>query len=481
MNIAAHKKRPPLHSLERFLLGIVGTHLVFLPWAFGTVHPWSQITSCVLALAGFVVALWPRHYTADESEMGEFVLKPWPRLWRFPLFWLGLALLAYMLVQALNPAWQWETNGKMWWLKKVPNIAWLPTSTSTPFERYNLWRVFLVYASAWLTVCALWIGITRRRSLQILLGVLVGNAVVLSIAGIVRAMSGERRILWIRDVRGGYGFASFIYHNHGAAYVALMAVLCLALAGWHHFEARRRMARSSPAMVWVLGAILMTLGVAYSTSRAGLGILLFTYLVSGIIYWRVKPQEAVPSTTPPLVTLTLFALVFGCAGFVVMKSDLSAITNKVAVLMKEGEKEESYQGRILVRGHAWRMLSDTGLRGSGAGSFQFLFPQYIQNTPSIYRGGQMFWGHAHIDWLEIPIELGLVGCALIASAFGWCVWRWARWSGWRHPVAVMLLLGCLQTLLHALIDFPFQSGAILVTWWALLIIALRWLEFDEAR
>jgi hypothetical protein len=32
---------------------------------------------------------------------------------------------------------------------------------------------------------------------------------------------------------------------------------------------------------------------------------------------------------------------------------------------------------------------------------------------------------------------------------------------------------------HALMDFPFQNPAILVTWWSLLVISLRWLELDS--
>ena len=43
----------------------------------------------------------------------------------------------------------------------------------------------------------------------------------------------------------------------------------------------------------------------------------------------------------------------------------------------------------------------------------------------------------------------------------------------------MVVLGAGQILAHALIDFPFQNPAILVTWWALLIISLRWLELDD--
>ena len=42
----------------------------------------------------------------------------------------------------------------------------------------------------------------------------------------------------------------------------------------------------------------------------------------------------------------------------------------------------------------------------------------------------------------------------------------------------MILLGLLQTMGHALSDFPFQNTAVLITWWSLLVLMLRWLEFE---
>jgi hypothetical protein len=52
--------------------------------------------------------------------------------------------------------------------------------------------------------------------------------------------------------------------------------------------------------------------------------------------------------------------------------------------------------------------------------------------------------------------------------------------GWRHGLATILFVGSTQTLMHAFGDFPFQNAAILIAWWSLLIIALRWLEIDSA-
>ena len=110
----APKHRLPLHPLERAVLAAVAIHLCFLPWALGTMHVWSQVTSLVLAAIGLLLALIPRTYSGDlappvsgiqfpvvgPASTGHrppptaFRLNPLPRLVRFPLFWLGLALLA---------------------------------------------------------------------------------------------------------------------------------------------------------------------------------------------------------------------------------------------------------------------------------------------------------------------------------------------------------------------------------------------------
>ncbi|MBI2496992.1 MAG: hypothetical protein HYV75_03385 [Opitutae bacterium] len=224
------RKHLPLHPLERAVLTVVALHLCFLPWALGTMHVWSQLTSLSLSLITFTLALIPRTYSGDnlpaispqvcsaisakppsgffasvsrsenrgQTPAGQqagtakfqvspratsYRLSPLPRLLKFPLFWIGLALLGYIVLQALNPSWVWERNATTWWLRRVNDIPWLPTSIDTPFERFNLWRQFIIYASAWLTVCTVWVGFTRRRSLQLLLTILVINATVLAGVG----------------------------------------------------------------------------------------------------------------------------------------------------------------------------------------------------------------------------------------------------------------------------------------------------------
>ena len=477
MAVSPHKIHP-LHPRERLFLGLAIAELIWLPWALGCSRVPGQIPAFVLSVLLMLVTLLPRRYEA-EGEQGAFKLQSWPRLLKFPPFWLGLALLAYIGLGIANPSWRRESNAQFWWMLPVDNMAWLPTSAVTPFDVLNAWRVLMLYGAAWLTACALWIGVTRRRTLQILLTVLVASTMFNVLLGIIRHVQGIKTILWLLDVPGAQGFGSFIYHNHGAAYVALLTFGCLALAGWYHGQGLRRMARSSPAMAWLIGSFFLLLGVAYSTSRAGIGLLVVFMGLASVVYFLVRRLDQSHADTTPAAVKVALALIFGgCFVFILSESDLSELTDRLLSLQKQGASEYSFHSRVLVRERAIHMLSDHWVRGTGAGSFGFLFPVYTKDSKEL-QDYHVWWDHAHIDWLEIPIELGITGVLLIAGAFGWCVWKWFKLSGWRHPVGLMLALGLLQTMAHAAIDFPFQNMAILVTWWALMVIMLRWLELDE--
>jgi O-antigen ligase len=479
MHVAAHRQRPSLHPLERLFLSLALVQLIFLPWAFGTMHGWSQLTALGLAGLMLAVALWPRFYSARLADGKAFHLASWPRLVRFPLFWLGLGLLLLLGVQALNPSFQWQRNATTWWLVTLKHVTFLPTSIETPFERYNLWRSFVIYATVWLSVCALWIGVTRRRTLQILVSVLVGNAVILGLVGFAQKASGVEKLLLVRAFPGASSFASFVYQNHAGAYFSLMSFGALGLAVWHFFEGRKRMARSTPSALWVIAAVLLAFAVVFSLSRGAIMSLTVFGLAALVALVLLKFMNSTQSTTSPLVPVVIGLMMLGAVAFMVRQVDFSTVYYRFEQLSKLQANDPSVMSRKLAREAASHMYADHWVGGTGAGSFRFLFPGYIKDMPLIYERGNYFWEHAHNDWLEIPIELGLTGVLLIASALGWIGWTWSRAGGWRNPLTLMIALGCAQVMAHALMDFPFQNPAILVTWWSLLVISLRWLELDS--
>lgn len=476
MHVSSHKKRPPLHRQEAWLLGVLATLLVYSPWAFGMTGWVSQVIAVTLAIAAMVLSLWPRSYSDEFSPEGAFRLAMWPRLLRFPPFWLGLGLLLLLVVQWCNPAWIWQQNERMWWMKQIPHIGWLPSGTRTGFEWFNLWRTFLVYATTWMTICAIWVGVTRRRTLQILLMILLANAAVLAVVGLVHRMMAEPKVLWIRVFKDASSFSSFVYQNHAGAYFSLMAAAALALGVWHFFEGRKRMARSTPSAFWVLVSGLLVFAVVFSLSRGAMITLAVFFVLAALAVMIVRSANPVPSTTPKTVAVALLLMFAATCAVVVQNSDFRAIEGKFSELTRKKTNDPSIAGRIQVRQAATDMLRENWVLGTGAASFRFIFPKYLQHYPAVWDGS--LWEHAHIDWLQVPIELGAAGVLLLLGAAGWLVYRFWQLRGWRHGLAAIVFVGSTQTLLHAVGDFPFQNPAILLAWWSLLAIALRWLEID---
>jgi uncharacterized membrane protein HdeD (DUF308 family) len=76
--------------------------------------------------------------------------------------------------------------------------------------------------------------------------------------------------------------------------------------------------------------------------------------------------------------------------------------------------------------------------------------------------------------------VGIGGTALVLLGGLWSLVALFRRRLWRQPAMLLLTVGCLQTLVQAIFDFPFQNPAILVTWLALLVISIRWVELESA-
>lgn len=478
----------PLPPGEKRVLAALLVHLWFLPWALGSVHAWAQVTSLCLAAVGLAVALTAGSgYTDGRRQMsdggiGDSEVRPRSsvvRLLKFPPFWIGLALLAYMLVQASNPFARYGTDGKIWWLKTVPNIAWLPTSIDSPFAQFNLWRQFIIYSSAWLTVCTVGIGITRRRSVMILLGGLALNSLVLTLLGFyLRMVHPLHQVLWIQHYYTTRiaTFASFTYKNHAGAYLSLMAVIWAVLAVRRHERSLREHAASSPALLYALGAGLLFTAVVFTYSR-GATMILAVYLAAAMVLFvlsRIFSRSE--STTPRVVTFVVTGMVAFVVLFAAAQLDFHRATARFELLADGGQNDVSVTMRLNASQAGLDMLSARWPRGVGAGGFQYLFPLYLQRYDAAYQGGKLFWDHAHCDWLEIPIEQGAIGVGILLAGAAWWVYRVIRGAPWRSLTVLLLILGSLQTVVHAGFDFPYQNPAILITWLVLLILAGKLIE-----
>lgn len=471
-------KRLRIHPLETALLWIVTGHLMADAWVAGGMRWWTQMFSLGFAVLGFAVALWPRHYTDRYTDGAAFRLLTWPKLIRFPIFWLGLALFGYITVQGLNPAWTYSMEKAGWRMLGLPHITWLPTGTRSPFLVGGPWRVLIVYGTAWLTVCSVWIGFTRRKTVQFFFTTLAVNAFALGIFGIVQRTIGNGLMYWFYRSPNSSFFSSFTYKNHAGIYFNLMLALAAGLAAWFYLRGLRRLEKSNPAGLFVFFAVLIAVDIVISYARGATIVMLA--LLSAVMLFFFYLQARQPGLMRRPVVIALLVLGFGAFAWTGFRA-LSAgeAWSRMELLLDKGNP--SVRSRQLATEASWDMLQANWKFGTGAGSFQFLFPIYQQHYPEIVARGRehFFWKHAHNDFMEIPAELGLFGVVIITLSFGYWLLVLIRAYFWDNPLSLIVITGLLLVTASGWFDFPFENPAILLTWCALWPAVALWTQYEE--
>lgn len=110
------------------------------------------------------------------------------------------------------------------------------------------------------------------------------------------------------------------------------------------------------------------------------------------------------------------------------------------------------------------MLHDYSLTGVGAGNYFSSFPAYKQWDIYFYVN------HAHNDYLQMLIELGIIGCIPLAMLILLSLWHIIIALRTRHSTLLLgmsfaSLMGMTAILLHSTVDFNMQipSNAALFT------------------
>jgi hypothetical protein len=474
----AKTKHLKVHPAELLVLWVVCAHVLFLPWAVGGMMAWGQFVSLGLAVLGFVLALVPRNYTEDHTGANRFRLITWPRLLRFPIFWLGLALLGLVTVQALNPAWAYTTDGKSWWMRGMLHNSSLPTGVQVPFERWGPWRALMIYASGWLSVCTMWVGFTRRRTVQYFFMALAVNGLALALLGVAQRLLPNGKMFWSWAPQAGVFFSSFVYKNHAGAYLDLTLAVTCGLAAWYYLRGLRRLEKSNPSGVLAFFATCIAVSVLTSYAR-GATLVMLVFLCVCIIAFVVH-QLIIPSENRKPVVAIVLILIFGYF----LKTGHDALKSGEAWnRLKQGVMREdtSLEFREKATAAALDMLKDYWGKGAGAGSFQFLFPIYQHRHPELVSaaGRRMFWQDAHNDILQFPVELGLTGTVLILLAAGFWMIQLVRSYCWENPLSACVVFGAVLMVIYGWWDFPFQNPAILITWCTLWPAVTMWTQFEE--
>jgi hypothetical protein len=85
---------------------------------------------------------------------------------------------------------------------------------------------------------------------------------------------------------------------------------------------------------------------------------------------------------------------------------------------------------------------------------------------------------AHSDWLQSIAETGFVGTTLLLL-MTFIPFLSVPFRKLSHPLVGYPLLGCAIIALYAWIEFPFASGAVLITFWTVYFSAIRYARLQE--
>lgn len=299
----------------------------------------------------------------------------------------------------------------------------------------------------------------KRDSLLRLLGFLCVLGAVVSLYGIYELLSGREHVLWqAKASHRGYVTGTYLNRNHFAGFMEIVLGVHLGLL------VRAIYKRSVPQILSLTILLIPSFaGLAKSGSRAGMACFLAALFLMSFSLIRRAPGK--------LAFTWILFLCVGASGFFLGWGTVTARFQDAADQML------SLEGRVA----AWRnmipMLRDHALTGAGLGSFQWIFPAY--QTQFLDYG----WFHAHQDYLELSVELGVPAVFLLMMGIAVLLTRSLCLTSEKDFSTFALVWGCSAGLLsisfHGLSDFNFAIPAQTLLYFIVLGAVCRLLDFQK--
>lgn len=379
------------------------------------------------------------------------------RAWRVPFLLLGgLALLMVAQLVPLPPS-LWTQLPDREAIRQLDSAvgladAWRPITLS-PMRTLNSLASLVVPFAVLVLFCQL--GDAHRRQILLLL---VALAVTGGVLGLAQVMAGGGSNFHFYAVtHRGEAVGLFANRNHHAVFMSAAMLVALHLA-----MDRRRAEWDLTSILCVAAAALFFLSAVTSVSRAGLisaGValpLIALVLPAGA---QRSGNETGPSWLDRRWVRTgLFALpALGVFILVALEERSPALARLLAGDALEG-------GRAKILPEILRMARDFQPFGTGFGAFE---QAYRMREPAALMEPNYF-NHAHNDWVQLAIEGGVGGVALLALALAAMMLRFTRlvrgrdgadaisrsraWLG----LAVLVVAG-----FASFVDYPLRTPALM--------------------
>lgn len=270
----------------------------------------------------------------------------------------------------------------------------------TPDQTLNSLFALSVPAATLLAMAAL--GPRERR---IVLPWLVGGMVASMLFGFLQLVQGRLYLYEVTNLGSAVGF--FANRNHNAALIAASLPLLACLATWPVRKPGTR------PVLWLVSAgtmVLALLAVLSIGSRWGLAVAAVGLVWALLVAWRELGQWLARSSKPVRAALLALPLVLVAALVAI-----AAFGSRDETLRRLFEVSVTDDLRLQTLPVTMAMLRELFPAGSGFGSFEAMYR--IAEPRSLL--GLQYLNHVHNDYVEVAIEAGIAGLALLAVAMGW--------------------------------------------------------------
>ncbi|HLL32026.1 MAG TPA: O-antigen ligase family protein [Allosphingosinicella sp.] len=282
-----------------------------------------------------------------------------------------------------------------------------------------------------------------RRLLPSVVLAIAGISIVLGAFQLFGGPGSPLRLYEVTNRTSPVGF--FANANHQATLLLCALPLTAALAG-RMATRRSRSKRSGGAIISVAIAVFILAGIAISGSSAGYGLAVPAAVASFLIYRRAVAGRIARGWWAALAG---FAILFALAG----------VQGPLGREKFEGDITSQPTSRRVMAATTVEIIKDSFPLGTGLGTFSSVYRRY--EDPN--RVTRQFANHAHNDYLEVVLELGLAGVLLVLGFLFWWARRsyqaWTRdYQGAALARAGSAMIGLV--LAHSIVDYPLRTAAI---------------------
>jgi O-antigen ligase len=429
-----------------------------IPLLFAAVQPWVWSVYSVLIFTAFLVLFWKdqnrRSRMPDRAVIFTVVAFFLVTIWHYlPLPASVLSFLSPFRQDALATLNNLLTTSTSW-----------QTLSYSPLNSFSWWTFLL---SAFLFFFVLRHACESRKSLKLLIGIMVGLAIAEAIYGLIQALIPSLGVLWVDYIKNYLGTArgTFINRNHFAGFIEMVWPLALGYTlamGFRGKEVNIRKLLASDRLnkqiLLALGIVVMLLALLLSKSRAGI-MGAFIGFFTFILLARSADKK---------LPMGFWIMSGAMAGLIILygfKIGFDPIIHRF-MLIGEGDSRLSIWRDSLV------IVKDHPL-GIGLGNFKNVYPVY-----NVSRISDTRFLYAHNDYLHLLIEAGIPGFLALVSGFLFfllkSVKKVKQMKVHHDPLRFFLAVGAVSGLVslafHSFFDFNLHMPSNLVYFVTLMAI-----------